>query len=633
MRDDLFAKWGNRFAGLLLLLSFCACSDGDKTAGGTSEDAGIIAELNVAGVAQKGPFAKGSAVTVQGVDCKTLKFTDDFFEGLVKSDKGDFEIKDVSLSSTCALLEVSGYYLNEVSGKKTKDKLTLRALTDLKERKNVNINLFTSLEYDRVMYLASEKEKSFAKAKEQAQKEVLAAFDIADTEKVAEFESLDIFEKGDGNAALLAVSVLMQGESDVAALAKRLDKFADDFAEDGEWNDSDAKAAIAEWADSAAASGMLDTIRENIESWDYAGKIPAFENVVVRFAETAAPDTVPETLSSSSREKSSSSRDSAEAEPKSSSSGDVEPAEESSSSVTSSSAALSSSALSSATSSSASSSSSALSSSERSEGEQRDSIESKAAFLNSKIKYDSIVDRRDGNVYKTVKIGNQVWMAENLNYADSVAMPSLKGNNWCFDKDSTNCLLYGRLYTWAAATDSQGICPQGWHLPNKAEWELLIDSVGSQSGSKLRSLKGWYNDYNGVDKFGFSGAPAGYRMYAEALECGSIKSSRCASNEFVAQGQDANFWVATESVGGEAYYLLLMYDREEAVLKTHEQTYGNSVRCLKDSTLPASSSSRVRESSSSRANTSSSSMNRSSSSVAPVDSTALKVPADTTAAP
>ncbi|MBS7390768.1 MAG: hypothetical protein KIG51_01555, partial [Fibrobacter sp.] len=70
------------------------------------------------------------------------------------------------------------------------------------------------------------------------------------------------------------------------------------------------------------------------------------------------------------------------------------------------------------------------------------------------IIYGTMTDSRDGNTYKTVKIGEQVWMAENLNYADSVKTPSLKENSWCYGNVAANCEKYGRLYTWAAAIDS-----------------------------------------------------------------------------------------------------------------------------------------------------------------------------------
>ncbi|MBQ5463338.1 MAG: hypothetical protein IIT53_04810, partial [Fibrobacter sp.] len=145
-------------SALVFMSILSACSD-SEVAGGSSDDAGIYAvkDLNVAGLTQKGPFAKGSAVTVQGIDCQTMELTEEKFTGSVKSDKGDFGVENVNLSVTCALFEVTGYYFNELTGKKSSEKMTLHALTDLKDRKNVNINLLTQLEYERVMNLVTKK--------------------------------------------------------------------------------------------------------------------------------------------------------------------------------------------------------------------------------------------------------------------------------------------------------------------------------------------------------------------------------------------------------------------------------------------------------------------------------------------
>ena len=266
----------------MTFLAACSSSDDKGVAGGASGDAGIVAikDLDVAGVAQKGPFIKGSTVTVQGMDCKTLKFTDEFFEETVKSDKGEFTFDDVTLSSTCALFEVTGYYLNEVTGEKSSEKLTLRTLTNLKDRNNVNVNVLTSLEYGRVMNLAAGKEMSFADAKKQAEKEVLASFGIVGaTRETSEFENLNIFEKGDGNAALLAVSVMMLANAGDANLAERLDEYSATIAKNGSL-DEGSKAKMVDWATSAAANGTLDSIRKNIESWGYADEVPAFESII-----------------------------------------------------------------------------------------------------------------------------------------------------------------------------------------------------------------------------------------------------------------------------------------------------------------------------------------------------------------
>jgi hypothetical protein len=275
MKKGLF-----KIAAVALLLTACA---GDDVAGGASGDAGVVAvkDWEVAGVSQKGPFVTGSVVTVQELDGITLKQTGKSFKGSIKSDKGDFAIKDINLESQYAILEANGYYRDEISGKKSSGTVTLRAFTDLSNRKTVNINLLTHLEYERVMYLVTEKKKSIAEAKEQAEKEILASFAIEG--EFAESEDLNIFKSGDGNAALLAVSVLMQSDVDVAGLTERMGEFSIALAEGGSWDDADTKTAIADWACDVDLKGTLANIRRNVENWKYADSVPAFEKYVTNF--------------------------------------------------------------------------------------------------------------------------------------------------------------------------------------------------------------------------------------------------------------------------------------------------------------------------------------------------------------
>ena len=275
------------YVAFLFASLFWACSNSDSEdkgiAGGTTEDAGIIAVENrdIAGVSQKGPFVTGSAVTVQELDGVTLKQTGKSFKGRIKSDKGNFAIKGVNLSSQYAILEASGYYRDEISGKKSTGTVTLYALTDLSNRKTVNVNLLTHLEYERVMYLVTEKKMPIAEAKAQAEKEILSTFDIEGD--FAESEDLNIFESGDGNAALLAVSVLMQSDVDVAGLTERMGEFSIALAEGGSWDDVDSKTAIADWACNADLTGTIANVRKNVEGWKYADSVPAFEKYVTNF--------------------------------------------------------------------------------------------------------------------------------------------------------------------------------------------------------------------------------------------------------------------------------------------------------------------------------------------------------------
>ncbi len=218
----------------------------------------------------------------------------------------------------------------------------------------------------------------------------------------------------------------------------------------------------------------------------------------------------------------------------------------------------------------------------------------KECRFNPAITYGTMTDSRDKKVYKTIKIGDQVWMAENLNYSDSTKTPSLLKRSWCYDNVAANCDVAGRLYTWAAAIDSvklatdadnpqdcgygktctlpakvQGICPDGWHLPTGAEWQTLFTEVGGSStaGKILKSQTGWYSNGNGTDGVGFSALPAGYRSF---------------NGKFFHDGYYANFWSATERDGDYAYYMDLWHGHDDANVFSSNKDFRYSVRCLKD---------------------------------------------------
>jgi uncharacterized protein (TIGR02145 family) len=178
----------------------------------------------------------------------------------------------------------------------------------------------------------------------------------------------------------------------------------------------------------------------------------------------------------------------------------------------------------------------------------------------------TFIDSRDGLVYKTVTIGNQTWMAENLNYETS--------NTECLKNDTNNCNIYGRLYPWKEAMIS---CPFGWHLPSLDEWYLLFDAVGDLSSVaiKLKSITGWNLGFNGTDDFSFSVLPAGYG--------GDV------SDFNLRKDGAAFFWTSTGSEfddkGGYAGFAKLIWFRPEysRALQNYmnmEATY--SVRCLQD---------------------------------------------------
>jgi len=125
--------------------------------------------------------------------------------------------------------------------------------------------------------------------------------------------------------------------------------------------------------------------------------------------------------------------------------------------------------------------------------------------FNSNITYTSFTDSRDGKSYKSVRIGTQTWMAENLNYAGDGS-----NGDMCYEDKPSNCAKYGRLYTGESATYNS-YCPAGWHVPSETEWGTLYNFVnGATSGGRaLKAKSGWNNNGSGTDDYGFSALPGG----------------------------------------------------------------------------------------------------------------------------
>jgi len=164
----------------------------------------------------------------------------------------------------------------------------------------------------------------------------------------------------------------------------------------------------------------------------------------------------------------------------------------------------------------------------------------------------SLKDTRDGKTYKTVKIGEQVWMAENLNY-------EAEGSR-CYDDKPANCEKYGRLYNWNTALK---VCPKGWHLPSEAEWETLKVSVGGASGGEHLKT----NDWGGLDTYGFSALPGGWGF---------------SDGHFYDVGKQGSWWSSSEISTNNAYNLSIVSSYIYIYPGDNIKDVLFSVRCLKD---------------------------------------------------
>ena len=252
----------------------------------------IAISLNqVSGVTQKGPFLSGSKVLVREMeDGRTLTQTGNSFNGKILNDNGEFRINARMLVSQYVMLEATGYYRNEVTGKNSNSELTLFAITDVNDRNVVNVNLLTHLEYERVIYLVTQKKMKVRAAKKQAQKEIFALIGV-DATDFSNSEDLNIAGSSDADAALLAFSIILQGDRSESELSELLTKISTDMEKDGTWDDSTTRMELANWAlsiDDAkfrswGDSARIQKIRKNVENWGLSEYVPWFERYVAMF--------------------------------------------------------------------------------------------------------------------------------------------------------------------------------------------------------------------------------------------------------------------------------------------------------------------------------------------------------------
>jgi uncharacterized protein (TIGR02145 family) len=187
------------------------------------------------------------------------------------------------------------------------------------------------------------------------------------------------------------------------------------------------------------------------------------------------------------------------------------------------------------------------------------------ASQNIKATTTSFTDARDGKTYKIVIIGNQIWMAENLNYYTS------SGSSYYNNDSATYAKTYGRLYNWATA---QNVSPAGWHLPNEAEWTILFNKFGgiTVAGGKLKETgtSHWDSPNTGAtNESGFGALPGGV--------CYSSVS-------YMKMHAEGCFWSSTASTENNeyAFFFILNYDAGKIFTNVYYKYYGFSIRCIRD---------------------------------------------------
>ncbi len=445
------------FWALALTALLGACSDMETS--GTSEEAeGVVAisDKKIAGVSQKGPFVKGSDVTLKETS-KNGDFEPTGREFTTKtiSGKGDFKFDGIDLESQYVLLSVEGRYKREHTGEVSSCPMRLDAVSNLEKRETVNINLLTHFEYKRVLNLVKEG-KTFAEAKKQAAKEVLGAFGVKID--VSSAEDLNIYNSSYGDRTLYNISRIIDEQPewnywhdwynadddiDCSKLQAYVDGFADDFADDGVLADSIMQDLAGEGYSSAKEwSNMMDVDEDDIKRKDEAnpGELSIrflkseYDFGILVFLNYMDLELCTADLWGEYRK---------------------------------------------------------LDRAMVLDGERIESgyflcngyywdLTTKEHIDSLKIPVEhesgTMTDPRDGRKYQTVSFNYEgktyEWMAEDLKY-DSKELYT-----W------TDAMQIDDKYMTEVAEDSligekhQGICPDGWHVSSTEEWDILVDYVG-----------------------------------------------------------------------------------------------------------------------------------------------------------
>jgi uncharacterized protein (TIGR02145 family) len=437
---------------------FCACSD-NSTAGTSEEAEGVvaIADKQIAGVSQKGPFVKGSEVTLRETSKDgSFEPTGREFTTKTISNKGDFKFDDVDLESQYVLLSVEGHYKREYNDEKSACPMRLNAVSNLEKRETVNINLLTHFEYKRVLNLVK-KGKSFAEAKKQAAKEVLGAFGVKI--EVPTAEDLNIYKSTDGDRTLYNISRIIdeqpewnswrdwyevEDDIDCSKLQEYIDGFADDFADDGVLADSIMQFLAGEGYSSAKEwSNMMDVDEDDIKRKD-ATQDPG--ELSIRFLKSEYDFSILVFLHYMDLELCTADLWGEYRKFKKAIDIDGEHLE----------------------------SGYFLCNGYYWDLTTKEHIDSLKIPVEHKT--GTMTDPRDGHKYKTVSFKYEgkkyEWMAEDLKY-DSDGLYTWAEAMKLDDKYMTKVVedsLIGETH--------QGVCPEGWHVSSTEDWEILVDYVG-----------------------------------------------------------------------------------------------------------------------------------------------------------
>lgn len=565
-------------------------------------------------------FLKGSEISLYELnDGCSIEKTGKIYQGEILDDDGRYNVPKIKISCQYVLAKAKGYYRNEVTGEKSNEPIELNALVNLQERKVVNVNLLTHLEFGRILEHLSQGESSLQNAKNLAHKEIMDVFHIK-TDKMS--EDMDATGDAEEDAELFAISVLLRNNQKESEFVDFLNSFALWIDKDGVWKNNADKAYVVDWGLRTDVQGELPKIRKNY------GKtfVPVFENYLRRFVGlesglgVCGSDSVPkgavrnvtdkysELYSDSYRDTSKNAirficvntdsigwRVATDVEKDTMGTGFMNAKDGAfvNGLVTGKRLVWDSDTIRYETGLDKALERGCVS-------YLRDTsmiVDGQYSYYRctdegwkydfDHLNYGTLVDSRDGKTYKTIGIKTQVWMAENLDF-EYVVNDSVLGNFY-----NEGCALCGRYYRFGAAVDSaavfsdnakdcgmakvcslvkpvRGVCPEGWHIPSHTEWATLYHAVGNNPFA-LQS-KGYDVWPEATNDYGLSLIPSGKTSNSNAPGLFSVAEILGIPEN---PGTDCYYWLSADA----------KYLRTQSWQLAYTSSCGNSarsVRCVKD---------------------------------------------------
>lgn len=542
-----------------------------------------ITKEKISGYVQKGPYINGTSILMSELN-KSLEQTGKIFSTQINDNSGSFEINDIALSSSYVQFVASGFYYDEVEGDISQAQLSLYALSDLQDITSVNVNILTHLEKRRVEYLV-DNGSGFSEAKSQAQDEILAIFGITDAD-ISNSEALDISLNSEGNAILLAISIIIQGNRTEGEVTELLASIGSDMVEDGLVDDlniiNDLRYQVATILD-------LSDIRLNLESryqeLGISASIPDFEKYINDFLLFSAYGPSGITQDASDININSAILH-----------GIINPNSSTTSVTFEYGNAYDYGSLVVATPASITGSEAIEVSAEvdgllagndyhfRVVAENENGV----FYGPDKVfRTDSFVYDIDGNIYRTRIFGNKKWMLENLKttrFDNGTNIPIISTDpdnydhqtnpayTWYNHDEATYKDPYGAYYN-AFAVNTGRLCPSGWHVPDSTDWANLAVFVGGEFDNGAFLYAGGMLKEAGTTHWNSPNTGATNQFEFTALPGGSSTSM---------MGEYGFWWTSTLTVGDQNVYYQMKYDNDELNIADTARDAPLSVRCVRD---------------------------------------------------